>query len=163
MVCVYEFVCGASSVTHTNRNTHEEVINTNSRRNTCSASLIEAPSAATFHSPTHPTRPLHTSLPPSPRWTHPYRVYFIVGKPLTVDISSDLDQVMPGSTCQPVSIVVPFHTHHSSLVGMAKFRKDCVGGGGSNVYQQPVKLWDLRAGLSACKMCPYGAHPHLAV
>ncbi|KAL5515826.1 hypothetical protein EMCRGX_G001048 [Ephydatia muelleri] len=34
---------------------------------------------------------------------------------------------------------------------------------GTNVYQQPVKLWDLRAGLSACKMCPYGAHPHLAV
>eukprot|EP00731_Ephydatia_muelleri_P037016 Em0378g3a len=30
---------------------------------------------------------------------------------------------------------------------------------GTNVYQQPVKLWDLRAGLSACKMCPYGAHP----
>ena len=27
----------------------------------------------------------------------------------------------------------------------------------------PLKLWDLRAGLSACKMCPYGAHPHLAV
>eukprot|EP00731_Ephydatia_muelleri_P035935 Em0180g2a len=34
---------------------------------------------------------------------------------------------------------------------------------GTNVYQQPVKLWNLRAGLSACKMCPYGAHPHLAV
>ncbi|KAL5469468.1 hypothetical protein EMCRGX_G030725 [Ephydatia muelleri] len=34
---------------------------------------------------------------------------------------------------------------------------------GTNVYQQPVKLWDLRAGLSACKMCPCGAHPHLAV
>ena len=52
-----------------------------------------------------------------------------MGKPLTVDISSDvknLDQVIPGSACQPVSIVVPFHTHHSSLVGMAKFRKDCV-------------------------------------
>ena len=26
-----------------------------------------------------------------------------------------------------------------------------------------LKLWDLRAGLSACKMCPYGAHLHLAV
>ena len=52
-----------------------------------------------------------------------------MGKPLTVDISSDvenLDQVIPGSACQPVSIVVPFHTHHSSLVGMAKVRKDCV-------------------------------------
>ena len=39
VVCIYEFVCGASSVTHTNTNTehtHEEVINTNSRRNTCS-------------------------------------------------------------------------------------------------------------------------------
>ena len=93
------------------------------------ASLIEAPSAATFHSPTHPTRPLHTSLPPSPSWTHPYRVYFILGKPLTVDISSEvdnLDQVIPGRACQPVSIVVPFDTHHSSLVGMAKFRKVCV-------------------------------------
>ena len=52
-----------------------------------------------------------------------------MGKPLTVDISSDVenfDQVITGSACQPVSIVVPFHMHHSSLVGMAKFRKDCV-------------------------------------
>ena len=26
-----------------------------------------------------------------------------------------------------------------------------------------LKLWDLMAGLSACKMCPYGAHLNLAV
>ena len=119
MVCVYEFVCGASSVTHTNTNieyTHEGQSIPIAQEIHVAASQIEAPSAATFHSPTHPTRPLHTSLPPSSRWTHPYRVYFIVGKPLTVHVSSDvenLDQVIPGSACQPVSIVVPFHTHHS--------------------------------------------------
>ena len=38
----------------------------------------------------------------------------------------NLDEVIPGSGCQPVSIVVPLHTYHCSLVGMAKFRKDCV-------------------------------------
>ena len=30
---------------------------------------------------------------------------------------------IPGSDCQPVSIVVPLHTH---IVGMVKYRKDCV-------------------------------------
>ena len=36
-------------------------------------------------------------------------------------------------------------------------RISCVGGGGGGGGG------DLRAVLSACKMCPYGAHPHLAV
>ena len=167
VVCVYEFVCGASSVTHTNTNTntehtHQEVINTNSRRNTCSCftNRSSAPSAATFHSPTHPTRPLHTSLPPSPRWTHPCRVYFIVGKPLTVDISSDvknLDQVIPGSTCQPVSIVIPFHTHHSSLEGMAKFRKDCVK---VKVNSHMLSSRNIIAQFLAMTTCMHNAHGH---
>ena len=45
VVCVYEFVCGASSVTHTHTQTNiaQEIH--------VAASLIDASSAATFHSP----------------------------------------------------------------------------------------------------------------
>ena len=165
MVCVYEFVCGASSVTHTNTNTehtHEEVINTNSRANTCSCftnrSCISGylPLSNTSH------QAIHTFLPPSPRWTHPYRVYLIVGKTLTVDISSDvenLDQVIPGSACQPVSIVVPFHTHHSSLVGMAKVRKDCVK---VKLNSHMLSRRNIIAQFLAMITCMHNAHGHTA-
>ena len=149
------FKCNTQTHTNTNiEHTHKEVINTNSTRNTCSCFTNR--SSISGYLPLS-TRPLHTSLPPSPRWTHPYRVYFIVGKPLIVDISSNLDQVIPGSACQPVSIVVPFHTHHSSLVGMAKFRKDCVK---VKLNSHMLSSRNIIAQFLAMSTCVHNAHSH---
>ena len=86
-----------------------------------------------------------------------------MGKPLTVDISSDvknLDQVIPGSACQPVSIVVPFHTHHSSLVGMAKFRKDCVK---VKLNSHMLSSRNIIAQFLAMTTCVHNAHGHTRI
>ena len=77
--------------THTNtENTYEEVINTNGTSNTCSC-FINRSSISGYRSSTlqhTPTRQLHTSLPPSLRWTHANRVLLRSGQ---TTYSSDIE------------------------------------------------------------------------
>ena len=67
-----------------------------------------------------------------------------------------LDETLPGSACQPV---VPFHTHHSSLVGMAKVRKDCVK---VKLNSHILSSRNIIAQFLAMTTCMHNAHGHTA-